>query len=143
MRARAEGGDAEAMVDLGQWYYFGQKGLAKDHKQAAGWYQRGHDLGQATCTSNLGVHYARGEGVEQDAVYAVHLYSIAAARGSEHGCYNLARCLAEGHLGLRENAREATRWCRAMESATVRDSSDGARDHAAEWLREHAVEPGA
>ena len=64
----------------------------------------------------------------------------AAKGGSEAGCYNLADCFANGLNGLRENARAATRWYRAMESATVRDADDDARDNAAEWLREHAVE---
>ena len=92
------------------------------------------------CTAHLGVRYELGEGVEKDGALAVHLYSIAAARGSELGCYWLAKCFADGLAGLRENAREATRWFRAMESAEVEDASDYVRDKAAEWLREHAVE---
>ena len=90
----------------------------------------------------LGVcyEYGPGEGVEQDGVYAVCLYAMAAKSGSEVGCYHLAKCLASGRHGLRENMREATRWYRAMESATVRDAKDEARDLAARWLREHAVD---
>ena len=70
------------------------------------------------------------------------LHGIAAARGSELACYNLAGNLAHGShtIGLRPNVREATRWYRAMESATVRDARDELRDNAAEWLREHAME---
>ena len=116
------------------------KGLAKDFKQAAGWWQRGHDLGHVTCTSNLGARYNSGEGVERDGAYAVHLLSIAAARGSEAGCYYLANCFYNGWAGLQPNAREATRWYRAIESATVRDAGEKARDTAAKWLREHAVD---
>ena len=140
VRAAAEGGDVEAMLALGKWYYAGYYGLAKDSKQAAGWFQRGDDLGHVTCTANLGVCYALGEGVEKDKVYAVHLYGMAAARGSERGCYNLAKNFAYGLNGLRKNARAATRWYRAMESATVRDDFDESRDKAAKWLREHAVD---
>ena len=140
-RVKAEGGDGEAMLDLGDWYYHGEKGLAEDFKQAAGWYQRGHDLGHVSCTAQLGLCHARGEGVEYDEAYAVHLYSIAADRGSEIGCYYLARIFAEGWTGLRKNPREATRWFRAMESAKVRDClSDDERDEAAKWLRKHAVD---
>ena len=140
VRAMAEGGDAEAMSDLGQWYYYGRNGLAKDRKQAADWFQRGDDLGDVTCTAMLGACYDLDDGVEQDEVYAVHLYTAAAARGSEIGCCLLANYLAKGWSGLRKNPRAATRWYRAMESATVRDASDGARDVAAKWLREHAVD---
>ena len=140
VRAEAEDGDAEAMLALGSWYYNGDEGLAKDYKQAAGWLQRGDDLGHATCTVGLGVCYGLGQVVEKDQAYALHLFTAAAARGSEGGCYNLALCLANGWNGLRKNARAATRWFRAMESATVRDADDGARDEAAEWLRKHAVD---
>ena len=140
MRARAEGGDGDAMLDLGKWYFFGRMGLARDRKQAAGWYQRGHDVGHASCTVRLGLRYALGEGVELDKAYALCLYGIAARGDSELGCYMLAVNLANGWAGLRENAREATRWYRAMESATVRDASDNARNRAAKWLREHAVD---
>ena len=140
-RAKAEGGDAEAMLMLGGWYYDGKMGLAEDFEQAAGWYQRGHDLGHLTCTMELGHSYDNGEGVEQDKAYALHLYSIAADRGSQLGCYYLAKCFAKGWNGLRKNPREVTRWFRAMESATVRDLTDEKfRDEAAEWLRKHAVD---
>ena len=140
MRAEAEGGDGNAMFDLGEWYYYEEMGLAKDYKQAASWYQCGDDLGHASCTANLGSCYHLGNGVERDEAYALCLYGIAAKGGSEDGCYYLAQCLAYGWNGLRKNARAATRWFRAMESATVREAGDDARDAAAEWLREHAVD---
>ena len=140
MRAEAEGGDGNAMFDLGEWYYYEEMGLAKDYKQAASWYQCGDDLGHASCTAQLGLCYARGDGVGKDEALAVHLYTAAAKSGSEVGCYYLANCFANGWNGLRKNARLATRWFRAMESATVREAGDDARDAAAEWLREHAVD---
>ena len=140
MRARAEVGDTEAMLKMGNWYLDGEMGLAKDYKPATGWYRRGHDLGHVTCTNILGFCYEGGVGVEKDQAYALYLYAIAAERGSEAACSNLAGCLSEGDCGMRKNAREATRWYRAMESATVRDARDDARDYAAKWVREHAVD---
>ena len=136
----AEGGDAQAMYRLARWYYFGDMGLSKDPKQAAGWWQRGYELGHAACTSELGLCYAQGDGVEEDEVHAVCLFGIAAGRGSESGCFRLAHSFAHGLYGLRQNAREATRWFRAMESATVRHKTHSSRDLAAEWLSKHAVE---
>ena len=142
MRARAEGGDGDAMLALAKWYLRAEKGLTKDDKQAAGWYQRGHDVGNATCTGALGVRYAKGLGVREDWAYALCLYGIAAARGSELACFNLANCLFRGYheIGLQPNVREATHWFRAMGSATVRDAGVIARKKAAKWLREHAVD---
>ena len=139
LRAMAEGGDAAAMYHLGMLYSTGAMGLSKDLKQAAGWWQRGHDLGDATCTTMLGLCYARGEGVEKHGLHAACLFGIAAGSGSESGCFYLAHSFANGWFGLR-NAREATRWYRAMESATLRDVEDHIRDKAAKWLRKHAVE---
>ena len=115
-------------------------GLAKDYKQAFSWFQRGYDLGDASCTSGLGVCYDRGDGVEQEEAYAVHLYTAAACRGSANACYCLAECFAEGCAGLRKNARAATRWYRAVESAEVDDLADSHHEDAAAWLRENAVE---
>ena len=135
IRARAEGGDGEAMYVLGQWYYHGSKGLAMDFKQAFGWWQRGDDLGHVPCTAELRICYTNGVGVEQDEAYALCLYGIAAKGGSEVGCYYLAQCLAKGWNVQRKNPRAATRWFRAMESATVRDAPDCVRDKAAKWLR--------
>ena len=140
LRAEAEGGDGDAMFKLGRLYCRGEHGLAKDYNQAAVWFRRGYELGHATCTNWLGARYSLGEGVEKSGPYAVHLYSIAAARGSEFACRNLAKIFVSGWAGLPKDAREATRWHRAMESATVRDASDEARDKAAKWLRQHAVD---
>ena len=143
MRARAGGGDAEAMHALANRYYYGFDGLGKDYEQAASWYQRGHDLDDASCTFGLGCCYNRGEGVQRNHGYAQYLCTIAACRGSEIACYSLALHLAWGAPWMCPNAREATRWFRAMENAPMRDAGrdDSAlRDKAAEWLREHAVE---
>lgn len=137
MVKRAETNDGDAMYNLGLWYNNGHHGLAVDSKKAVSWYQRGHNLGHATCTSALGLCYEEGVGVRRDVVYAVCLYSIAAARGSEAGCHNLAIYLSAGHGGLRENESAATHWFRAAVRAPVRDASASARDTIATWLHDH------
>ena len=129
MRARAEGGDGDALAKLGDWYYHGIKGLAKDYKLAIRWYQRGHDIGHATCTAHLGYHYERGEGVRPNLMYAMHLYTAAAKGGSETGCTFLADLFRLQEYGLQGVPRmdilaadnEATRWYRAAQSAPLRD----------------------
>ncbi len=140
LRAEAEGGDADAMNWLGHSFYNGKCGLPVDYEQAASWYQRGHDLGNATCSASLGLCYEEGDGVEKDEAYALHLASIAADRNSEAGCFALATYFAQDMAGMRPNLREATRWFRAMESASLRDAIDCLRDQAAVWLRKNAVE---
>ena len=140
MRAKAEAGDAHAMCKMGNWYRHGKMGLAEDLEQAAGWWRRGHDLGDPSCTSGLASQYEFGEGVEQEEAYALHLHTAAACRGSAHACYNLGVSFADGDCGLRPNAREATRWYHAMESAEVDDTDEEYREEAATWLRENAVD---
>ena len=49
-------------------------------QQAAIWYQRAADLGDAQGLYNLGLAYAQGEGVAQDVVKAHMLLNVAAAR---------------------------------------------------------------
>ena len=139
-RAKAEAGDAHAMWKMGHWYRRGKMGLAEDDKQAAGWWRRGHDLGNPPCTSALALQYDYGDGVEQEEAYALHLYTAAACRGSAKACHDLAVSFADGDCGLRPNLREATRWYRAVESAEIDDLDEEFRDEAAKWLRENAVD---
>ena len=139
-RAKAEAGDAIAIFKMGNWYVEGTNCLMKDVKQAAGWRQRGHDLGDPLCTSRLASHYEFGHGVEREHSYAMHLYTAAACRGSAQACYDLALSFDNGDCGLRPNPREATRWFRAMESAKIDDTVDECHAEAAKWLRENAVD---
>ena len=139
-RAKAEGGDVLAIFKIGAWCDTGMNGLVKDVEQAAGWRQRGHDLGDPSCTSRLAHHYEFGEGAKQDTSYALHLYTAAACRGSALACYDLALSFDRGDCGLRPNPREATRWYRAMESAEIDDVAEEYHDKAAKWLRENAVD---
>ncbi len=137
-RALAEGGDGDAMYDMGDWYQQGMKGLAVDFKQAVGWWERGYEIGNMRCTANLAFCYVQGVGVEKDDVYGMYLNSIAALRGSALARFNLGLSFANGLLGMRKNVREAERWFRSMRSASVRDVTDSHHDEATNWLREHA-----
>ena len=150
VRARAEGGDTDAMLDLGHWYGDGEMGLSKDSERSFGWYQRGHRLGGcATTTATLALCYLNGDGVEKNVGHGMHLMTSAAERGSELACFMLGANFAVGMNGLPKDAYAATHWFRAMESATERmvymGDDDGGqvkkcRDHAAAWLRDNAVD---
>ena len=54
VRAKAEAGDAEAQVKLGDMYYFG-RGVPKDYTQAVSWYRKAAQQGYAKAQYNLGV----------------------------------------------------------------------------------------
>ena len=151
VRARAEGGDTDAMLDLGDWYENGKMGLSQNLERSFGWYQRGHRLGGcAMLTATLALCYLDGLGVEKNVVHGMHLMTLAAERGDQVACFVLGTGFACGEHGLPQDAHAATHWFRATESATERmdvrdDSALGlvtktCRDNAAAWLRDNAVD---
>ncbi len=138
VRARAEGGDADAMFELGTMFSYGDKGMPEDPKQAAVWYRRGRDLDHATCTIHLGHCYVQGHGVGKSFSMAMYLYTVAAQNGSEHGCFLLGHSIACEYSGMKRDVQEAARWFSAMKEAPHRDDCDINRTYAAKWLRKHA-----
>ena len=137
LRVRAEGGDARAMYDLGDAYYFGVRGLKKDDTQAFTWYKRAADLNNVHGLSSCGVLYLNGDGVERSPIRGLMMLTAAATLGSEHACAILGRANADGRYGLDQNPQEATRWYREMQKCNYRYSPEGYRERAAAWLREH------
>src|SRR6059036_188545 len=63
-KKRADSGDADAQVNLGQLYAKGE-GVPQDFPQARQWYQKAATQGNAQAQVNLGEMY-RSEGVPQD-----------------------------------------------------------------------------
>ena len=138
LRAKAEGGDASAMTELGHAYRDGERGLRKDMAQAFKWFKRAADLKDANGLSNCGVYYLYGRGVERSERRGLIMVSVAAALGSEHACALLGRANAEGRFGLDKNPQEATRWYREMQKCgDSHTTTDAYRERAAAWLRDH------
>ena len=73
---RANAGDAEAQVNLGQTYDFGA-GVPEDDVEAMAWYRQAAEQGHAGARFNLGVMYRNGEGVPQDDVEAYRWLNLA------------------------------------------------------------------
>ncbi len=65
--------------------------------------------GDAVAQFNLGVSYANGEGVTQDAREAVRWYQKAADQGNANAQFNLGVSYANGE-GVTKDARAAVRW---------------------------------
>ena len=74
MTARAES-DAHAQTEVGFTYQC--KG---DDAEAASWYRKAADRGDAAAQYNLGVAYDTGQGVPRDPIQAYKWYDVAAAR---------------------------------------------------------------
>lgn len=77
---RAQAGDADAQLRVGQAYALG-RGLRQDDAQAAAWYARSAAQGNAAAQARLGWAYYAGAGVPQDAVKAATWLELASAQG--------------------------------------------------------------
>jgi TPR repeat protein len=66
--------------------------VPQDNAEAAKWYRAAADRGDPQAQYNLGLAYAKGEGVEQDNISAHAWFNIAASRfaASDAGNRNLA-----------------------------------------------------
>ena len=103
IRKRVGKSDAGAIYFLGQKYFFGERGLAKDVPRAIELWTNATELGSIDAHHELGVTYYTGDGVEEDRPRGIHHYQQAAMRGyarsrhslgvieeDESGNYNLA-----------------------------------------------------
>jgi TPR repeat protein len=96
------------MVALGQLCESGQ-GTARDPVQAAAWYRKAADLGQAVAMVNLGFLYDKGQGVSADLTQAVTWYRKAADLGNVTAMLNLSVMENRGR-GVPRNVVEAYKW---------------------------------
>ena len=79
VRPRAEAGDADAALTLGNMYLTGE-GVAQDHAEAVRWFRLAADQGNADAQVNLGLAYGFGLGIPVDFVMAYMWVNLAASR---------------------------------------------------------------
>ncbi|EJK48794.1 hypothetical protein THAOC_32379, partial [Thalassiosira oceanica] len=66
IRNRVDKGDADAINDLGDKYYYGKLGLAKNDPRAIELWTEAAELGSIDAHNSLGFVYCTGKGVEED-----------------------------------------------------------------------------
>ena len=118
---RAESGELEAQIDLGNMYYFGRDSVPKDYLQAAKWLRLAAEQGAAEkgdaeqrvaeARYNLGILYVTGEGVAQDYAEAAKWFRMAAEQGIAEAQYNLGLAYSNGR-GVAQDYAEAVKWYR-------------------------------
>lgn len=81
LRAKADGGDAQAQTDLGLRYIEGA-GVPKDLGQAATWLKKAALQGFAPGQLELGVMYVNGEGVTEDLREGYAWYLLSSQQGN-------------------------------------------------------------
>ena len=94
---RMEVDDAEAIRNLGCYYYKGSHGLQQNHAKALELWHQAADLGSASSYFNIGNSYLQGNGVERDENKAYHYWELAAMGGDVDARHNLG--IFEGRVG--------------------------------------------
>jgi localization factor PodJL len=120
LKTLAAHGDAAAQYELGVRYSDG-RGLVRDTKAAAQWFEKAAEQGLAPAQYRLGSYYEKGVGVDRDYARAKSYYQQAAENGNARAMHNLAVLYAEGNDGKPDYAA-ASEWFRKAAEFGVRDS---------------------
>ena len=90
LKKRVEANDAQAMVNLGNYYQFGNSGLRQDNAKALELFHKSAELGFHCAHSNLSFYYRQnGDIVGKDTRKATYHAQLAAMAGNVHARYNL------------------------------------------------------
>ena len=136
-RAKAEGGNGDAMYCLGTWYGHGTNCLAVDKAQARAWYERSAAARHPRGMASFGYYLLSGRGGPQDTALGLVMVSQAAAFGSDVGAYYLGRAFFEGKHGLSKDRVQARFWLKKVAGCECeyKQLSPQAIADAARWLR--------
>ena len=83
--------------------------MTEDEAEAAKWYRKAAEQGNASAQYNLGVRYDNGQGVVKDEAEAVKWYRKAAEQGDAFAQYNLGLSYTNGQ-GVVKNEIEGYKW---------------------------------
>lgn len=120
LRDAAASGNVAAAFDIGSRYADG-KGMPRDPKLAARWFEQAAIAGHGPSQYRLASLYREGRGVAKDPELAFQWFDRAAAQGHVLAMHNTAVLLAEGVHGTPDYAGAALWFKRAAEHG-VKDS---------------------
>ncbi|XP_023519772.1 ERAD-associated E3 ubiquitin-protein ligase component HRD3A-like [Cucurbita pepo subsp. pepo] len=118
---QAQKGNAGAMYRIGLFYYFGLRGLRRDHAKALIWFSKAVDKGEPKSMELLGEIYARGAGVERDYTKALQ-WLTRASKHPSFSAYNGIGYLYVKGYGVEKNFTKAKEY---FEKAANNDESGG------------------
>lgn len=84
---QARKGHPDFMFQLGVFYYYGLRGVRRDHSKALLWLLKAVEKGESRPFELLGEIYARGYGVERNYTKALEWFKAATAR-KQHSALN-------------------------------------------------------
>lgn len=108
LKSKADGGDPDAMYQLGQCYDEG-RGMTQDSEAALAWYRKAAELGHADAQFMVANSYAFGIQVDQDYETALNWYRKAAQQDHHEAQYSLGMSYHYG-IGVKEDEKEAANW---------------------------------
>jgi len=109
-QTRAERGSVQQQIELAVAYLAG-KGVERDEKQAAYWYEKAANSGDPVAQLQIGFFYEAGIGVQRDSARAVAWFQRAVAGGSVAAKVNLGVAYMWG-AGVRRDPGFATQLFR-------------------------------
>lgn len=101
LQANAERGSIRQEIELADAYFAG-RGVTRDEKQAAYWYEKAANSGDAVAQLQIGFFYEAGIGVAQDSKRATAWFQRAVAGGSVQAKVNLGVAFIWG-AGVRKD----------------------------------------
>ena len=117
--------------NLGSLYDKGE-GVPQDYAEAAKWFRRAAEQGNAIAQNNLGMLYYEGNGVPQDYAEAVKWFRRAAEQGDANAQFNLGVMHSNGK-GVPQNYWEACVWF-ALAAANGHQQALEYMSEDAQWL---------
>jgi|KBSSwiStaDraftv2_1062776.scaffolds.fasta_scaffold01839_11 uncharacterized protein len=121
IQAGAQKGSIQQEIELAGAYFAG-RGVTRDEKQAAYWYEKAANSGDPAAQLQIGFFYEAGIGVERDPARAAVWFERAVASGSVEAKVNLGVAYTWG-VGVRKDPEFATQLFRA---AAEKGSGPGA-----------------
>lgn len=109
------GGELIACVRQGQCIDISEDAEGEAARETVELYRRACNGGEGEGCNDLGMLYAAGWGVHEDAARALALYLRACARGAPEGCGNAGRILEEGRVDAPDPDRAALLYEQACE----------------------------
>ncbi|EJK74249.1 hypothetical protein THAOC_04083 [Thalassiosira oceanica] len=91
IRKRVHTKDADAISHLGDRYYHGELGLAKNVPRATELWTEATELGSLDAHFQLGCIYYNGHGIEEDKPRGLHHWQQAAMKGHAESRHNIGR----------------------------------------------------
>jgi SEL1 protein len=105
----AEKGDVSATLMLGQVYFYGARGVARDHRRALEFFRAAAAQGDPAAQAHLGHMLIKGMGGRQDVVGALGNLTAAAEAGSASGLNGLGYLHLYG-LGVKADPDKARKY---------------------------------